>query len=119
MEFLGAVAAGTVLGLLTGLGIGGGSLLLLYLTFLLHMDPAAARGISLLFFFPAAILGSVRNRKRVPYGVLLPAVLPGILFAVLFSCLARILDPGYFQKALGGLFLLVGLRELFSKKEQQ
>lgn len=47
-----ALIVGTVLGFLTGLGVGGGSLLILWLTLALEMPQTAARGINLLFFCP-------------------------------------------------------------------
>ena len=47
---------GTALGFLSGLGIGGGSLLILWLTLVLNTDHAAARGINLLFFLPSALI---------------------------------------------------------------
>ena len=47
---------GSVLGFLAGLGIGGGSLLILWLTVVLGTDPQTARSINLLFFLPAAII---------------------------------------------------------------
>ena len=51
------IAVGTILGFLAGLGIGGGSLLILWLTMVLGMPQPEARFINLLFFLPAAIPG--------------------------------------------------------------
>ena len=51
-----ALIVGTVLGFLTGLGVGGGSLLILWLTLVLEMPQTAARGINLLFFLPSAMI---------------------------------------------------------------
>ena len=48
-----SVILGGVLGFLTGLGTGGGSLLLLWLTLVLGMDPQTARTVNLMFFIPA------------------------------------------------------------------
>ena len=45
----------TLLGFLTGLGIGGGSLLILWLTLVENQGIETARGINLLFFLPAAL----------------------------------------------------------------
>ena len=47
---------GTVLGFLTGLGVGGGSLLILWLNIALGMEQSVARGINLLFFLPSALI---------------------------------------------------------------
>ena len=49
-----SITVGILLGFLTGLGTGGGSLLVLWLTLVLHMDPAQARVVNLMFFLPAA-----------------------------------------------------------------
>ena len=51
-----ALAVGTLFGFLAGLGIGGGSLLILWLTAVLGMEPSTSRGINLLFFLPAACI---------------------------------------------------------------
>ena len=44
-----SLLVGTVLGFLSGLGIGGGSLLILWLTMVLDMEQSAARFVNLLF----------------------------------------------------------------------
>ena len=54
---------GTALGFLTGLGVGGGSLLMVWLTAVLGTDPPAARSINLLFFLPGAAV-SIFFRTR-------------------------------------------------------
>ena len=112
MELILSTLAATVLGVLTGLGVGGGSLLLLYLTLAVRMEAAAARTISLLFFFPAAALSALRARKQVSFQGILPAILGGCAGALLFSFLGKALDPGYFRKALGLFLLILGIREL-------
>ena len=53
-----ALVAGALLGFLAGLGTGGGSLLLLWLTLIIGNESETARTINLLFFLTAA--GSVR-----------------------------------------------------------
>ena len=51
-----SVIVGTLLGFLSGLGTGGGSLLILWLTLGLGWMNAAARLANLMFFVPAAII---------------------------------------------------------------
>jgi len=46
------LAIGSVLGFLAGLGVGGGSLLMLWLTLVIGTDHSVARNINLLFFIP-------------------------------------------------------------------
>ena len=85
-----AVAVGTVLGFLAGLGIGGGSLLILWLTMVLHMPHSAARGINLLFFLPAAVIcACFRCRQgKIPFRKILPAIISGCIAAAVFSYLS-------------------------------
>ena len=59
-----AVAAGLLTGILSGFGIGGGSLLLLYLTLFAGVDQYQAGGINLLYFIacaPAALYSHIKN----------------------------------------------------------
>lgn len=111
-SFLPALIAGTVLGILSGLGVGGGSLLLLWLHLGAKMDPAAARGVSLLFFFPAAVLSCILRRSAIPWSQVLPGALAGGLSAALFSLLAMGTDPDRFTRLLGVLLFFTGIQEL-------
>ena len=109
--FLTALAVSSVLGFLSGLGTGGGSLLILWLTLVQGMDPRQARGINLLFFLPGAILATLlRRREGVPFRKILPAICAGCLSATLFSLLH--LDTALLQKLFGALLLAAGTREL-------
>ena len=92
MALILSLAASTALGILTGMGIGGGSLLLLYLTLVLSMELSAARSISLLFFFPASLLTCFLRRKEIPWKAILPAMISGSLSALVFSLLSARLE---------------------------
>lgn len=109
------LAVGCVLGFLAGLGVGGGSLLMLWLTLALGTDHNTARTINLLFFIPTAIVacsfrwkqGSLNFRK------ILPAVIAGIVSAGCCAWLSQHVDVSLLKKLFGGLLLFTGLRELF------
>ena len=109
-----ALIVGTLLGFLTGLGVGGGSLLILWLTLVLEMSQTAARGINLLFFLPSAAIscylrwkqGSVTLRK------VLPAILTGCAAAAVFSLISTRIDLEILKKLFGVLLLATGIREL-------
>lgn len=115
------VAVGTVLGFLAGLGIGGGSLLILWLTAILGTDPQTARLINLLFFLPAALIACLFRRKQGQLNLkkVLPAILAGSTAAALFSFLGMLLEVSLLKKLFGGLLLLTGLRELLYKSKGQ
>lgn len=116
-----AVLVGTVLGFLSGLGIGGGSLLLLWLTLVVRMEPAAARVINLLFFLPAALISccfrwhqGVLDLKK-----LLPAIGAGCMGALLGTWLGQRMDTGLLKKGFGILLLATGLREILYRAKKK
>lgn len=109
-----SLLVGAVLGFLTGLGTGGGSLLLLWLTLVLEMDPVTARTVNLMFFIPAAVTatlfrirqGGISFRK-----IILPA-LTGCAAAALFVWAGSHMDTEHLKKAFGILLIVTGIREL-------
>ena len=105
---------GAVLGFLSGLGVGGGSLLLLWLTLVLGEAQATARVLNLMFFLPCALVATwFRWKQTKPDRRLaLPAIAAGLLGAVIGNFLAPRLDVELLKKAFGVLFLLCGIREL-------
>lgn len=115
-----ALAVGTVLGFLTGLGIGGGSLLILWLTMVLEIPQETARTINLLFFLPSALIACLFRAKQGTLVIrrVLPAILSGCIAAVLFSFLGFSLDTQLLRKAFGVLLLITGLRELLYQPKE-
>ena len=111
IAFLAAAFCGT----LAGMGLGGGSLLILFLTDVAGFAPNSARGINLLFFLPAACLSTLSHIRHgaLPIQKVMPAVWAGILFATVFSFISNRLAMALLQKLFGILLLITGLRELF------
>ena len=109
------LVVGTVLGFLSGLGIGGGSLLILWLTMILHTDPLTARSINLLFFIPSALVACAIRLKQgnLKLRPLLPAILAGCAAAAVFSWISTIVDTEILKKLFGAVLVAAGVRELF------
>lgn len=107
----------TALGFLAGIGVGGGSLLVLWVTLVMNMEHNSARLLNLLFFLPSAIIASFFHRKqgRLDFKKILPAVIGGCIAAGLFSFIGKQLDTAFLKKLFGVLLLVTGLRELFYK----
>lgn len=110
-----SLVMGTLLGLLSGLGTGGGSLLILWLTMVLGMDQLQARSINLLFFIPSALIACLFRWKqgKLNWQKILPAMIAGCVSAGVFSWLGSLLDLYWLRKLFGVLLLVTGLRELF------
>jgi uncharacterized membrane protein YfcA len=110
---------GIGLGFLSGLGVGGGSLLVLWLTVVMDTPPETARSINLLFFLPAAMIALHFRKKQglLQWKPLLPAIVSGCVTAAAGTCLAAALDTGLLKKGFGILLIITGIRELTHKKE--
>lgn len=106
---------GCVLGFLSGLGVGGGSLLMLWLTLVVNMEHSVARSINLLFFIPSAVIASFFRWKQGALDIkkILPAIIAGCISAACFALISRQINIQLLKKLFGILLLLTGVRELF------
>lgn len=111
----------TALGFLAGIGVGGGSLLIMYLTLVLNLPYPQARILNLLFFIPSAVVASLFRWKQGTLEIkkILPAIAAGCISAGIFSWLSSHMDTGLLKKAFGILLLITGVRELWYKPRKQ
>ena len=109
-----SIVLGALLGFLTGLGTGGGSLLLLWLTLVLGMEPQQARVINLMFFIPAAITASgIRLfRGGIPFQKIILPAMAGCVSAAVFAIAGSHMDTEHLRPAFGLLLIITGIREL-------
>ena len=114
-----AVAVGLLTGILSGFGIGGGSLLLLYLTLFEGAGQYQAGGINLLYFLscaPAALISHRKNGliEREAFKCCVPA---GVVTSVLSALLAARVDTDLLRRAFGVVLLYIGVKETFLRKK--
>lgn len=118
-DLLIAALAGTITGVLSGFGIGGGSLLLIYMTSFAGIPQDAAQGINLLYFLPAAAAALPSHFKNgcIEKAALLPAIAAGLAGTAVAAWAAASLDVELLRKCFGCFLLTVGLRELLRKDD--
>lgn len=116
-EWILPLAVGAATGVLSGFGVGGGTLLLVYMTAFAGVEQRLAQGINLLYFLPAGLLAlpaHVRN-GYIEKPVLFPAIGAGLLCAALASWAATAMEVELLRKLFGAFLIVVGLRELFTR----
>lgn len=113
-----ASVAGLLAGMAGAMGLGGGSILLLYLTLIAGVNQATAQGINLMFFLPCALVSALFSlksgliaKKQALIGIGLG--LPG---AVVGCLLAGWLGGDWLRKLFGVYMLALGVRELLRRK---
>lgn len=119
MSMILSVAAGALCGVLSGYGVGGGSLLMVLLTAVFSIEQKQAQSINLLYFLPtaaAAIFFHVKH-KQIEWRAVLPAVAVGCIGAILGATAATNIDASLLRKLFGGFLFIIGIREIFYKPE--
>ncbi len=120
MNWIYSALAGLAAGILSGFGIGGGTLLLLWLTLWGGMDQLHAGSVNLLYFVCCALPALWGHTKHgmLEKRAVLWCALTGVPACIAGSLLAVWLDVTLLRRLFGGFLLLIGFRELFSKKTE-
>ncbi len=115
-----AAAVGLATGVLSGFGIGGGSLLMLWLTCVMGVGQRDAAGMNLLYFLACAppALWSHWKNGLIDKKASLFCMLAGIPLSILGCLLAGWLELSLIRRGFGVLLLWIGIREIFSKPKE-
>ena len=107
-------------GIFASMGLGGGMVLIGYLTVFAGFSQLVAQGINLVFFIPIAIISLVLHTKNklVEWKKAVPAVLWGTAAVIISAWLANRIEQSLLSKAFGIFLILMGLKELFFKSEK-
>ena len=111
------ILIGTLCGILSGFGIGGGSLLMVWMTAAAGIAQKTAQGINLLYFLPTAggaLIFHTKN-KMICWRAVIPAAVAGCVTAAAAAWVAASMDVEILKKLFGGYLILVGISELCKK----
>lgn len=106
-------------GLLGSMGMGGGGILVIFLALYTQLPQATVQGINLLFFIPIAVFSVIIYQKDrlIKWRVVIPFTAVGVFASVFGAHLSNSIDDIWLRRGFGVLLLIMGLRELFSKKK--
>lgn len=113
MKALDAIVA-FVASALAGTGVGGGGLLVIYLTLVHETAQLAAQGINLSFFISgaaSAIPIHIKRRNIDPLAVIFIGAF-GIVGAYIGLAIAKSISPSLLRKLFGAFLVLCGLKSL-------
>ena len=116
-----AFLVGTATGVLSGFGVGGGTLLLIYMTAVAGLPQTMAHGINLLYFLPTAALALPAHVKNgfIEKRLLFSSVLSGLIGTALAAYVATALDVTLLHRFFGFFLILVGISELFQNPKRK
>ena len=102
------------------MGVGGGMILIIYLTAFSGVEQISAQGINLIYFIPIAALSVILHTKNklIQWKKIIPSLLTGVVFAAAGAFTAEFIGSDILKKIYGAFILAVGLKELLSKKSE-
>lgn len=106
-------------GIISGMGIGGGTILIPALLFLTDITQQQAQGVNLIYFIPTAITALITHQKKgsLDWKTAKPLAVLGLAGAAAGAFLAVSLESELLRKIFGGFLFLMGLSEIFKKKK--
>lgn len=108
---------GLAAGIISGMGMGGGAILIPALVLAVSPEQHIAQSVNLLFFIPTAIIALIIHikNKRIDFKMALPIIAFGLCGAFLGSWLAIRLAGGDLKRLFGVFLLAMSFYEMFRK----
>lgn len=108
---------GFLTGVLASMGLGGGFVLVVWLTLFAETEQRAAQGINVLFFLPIAFVSLIMHLKNGLVNKVLVKKLAvgGLLGAAVGTLVSQVIANDLLRKLFALFLLAFGLRELFAK----
>ncbi len=117
------IIIGTISGIVSGMGMGGGTILILCLSLFLGKDQHVAQGANLIFFVPTSIVSTFINvkQKLVKWKVGIIVSIAGIVGAIVGAKISVNLNTNRLKLFFGLFLMAIAVMEiytLFFKKEK-
>lgn len=112
-----SIIAGFLTGVAASMGLGGGFILIIFLTAFTDTSQIAAGGINLLFFLPIALISMFIHAKNklIEWKIIPVICIAGAVGVGIGSLLLMVLDENILKKLFAVLLIFVGLKEIFHK----
>lgn len=104
-------------GIISGMGIGGGAILIPALILFSNITQHEAQGINLIVFIPIAFVALITHfyNKSISLKVAIPIIISGIIGSIIGSFLALSLTSNLLRRMFGIFLFTMGLYQFFSK----
>ena len=106
---------GIISGIVSGTGMGGGTILIFLLTYLCNIEQHIAQATNLIFFIPTSIIAIIINAKNKNINIKLGIIISlyGILGAIIGANLSIHLDMKSLRKYFGIFLLIISAHEIY------
>ena len=110
------IIIGIISGIVSGTGMGGGTILIFLLTFLSGLEQHTAQAINLIFFIPTSIIAIIVNIKNKNIDLKLATIISifGILGAIIGANLSVHTDVDKLRTYFGIFLLVIASHEIYT-----
>ena len=110
------ILTGLASGIVSGTGMGGGTILILILSFFMGVNQHTAQATNLVFFVPtsiSAIIVSIKE-KLINWNIGITIAISGIVGAIIGAKISSDMDVNRLKKIFGIFLVLIALYEIYS-----
>ena len=117
---MGEIIIGTISGIISGTGMGGGTILIFLLTFLFQIEQHVAQATNLIFFIPTSIIAIIVNIKNKNINLKLGTLISvyGILGAIVGANVSIKTNVKDLRKYFGIFLIAISINEIYSTIKQ-
>lgn len=110
-----AIIFGIISGIVTGLGMGGGTILILLLSLFMEMEQHIAQATNLIFFIPTSLAAIVINLKQKNVDLKLAFIISifGIIGAIIGAIVSENLSSENLRKYFAMFIMLIAFYEVY------
>ena len=115
-----ALLIGFLSGIISGMGVGGGMLLIPAAKIFLHLPQQSAQALNLYCFIPASVCAlfvHLKN-KKVEFRKALPVIITGVPFSLIGAYISTHISQTLLTRFFGIFILVFGVREVISGLKQ-
>ena len=120
------ILIGIISGIISGTGMGGGTILIFLLSFMIGVEQHTAQATNLIFFIPTSIVAILVNLKNKNIDIKLAILISvfGILGAIIGANISIRIDVSILKKCFGIFLAIIAIYEIYTitkkyKKEQK
>ena len=109
------ILTGFISGIVSGTGMGGGTILILCLSIFLGVDQKIAQATNLVFFVPTSIAAIYVNvkQKKINFKVAKIIIFFGIIGAVIGAIIAKNIETKLLRKSFGIFLVFIAIHEIY------
>ena len=109
------ILIGFISGIVSGTGMGGGTILILCLSIFLGINQKIAQATNLIFFIPTSIAAIFVNvkKKKINFKIAKDIIVWGIIGSIIGALIAQKMDIKLLKKIFGIFLVIIAIHEIY------